>query len=94
LDWNLIGIIIVVFSLSVAIKSVPVGVPAEVGLPELVMAILYTQLGIPPEISAAVTILSRLASFWFKFAIGFVATQWFGIKAIMDGMKLGQKDKV
>jgi uncharacterized protein (TIRG00374 family) len=96
--WNLFSIIIVVFSLSVMIKSIPVGVPAEVGLPELVMAVLFTELGGPLGITAAlasaVTILSRLVSFWFKFVVGFVATQWFGVRTIMDGMKLGQKDKV
>jgi len=97
-DWNLTSIIIVVFSLSIAIKSVPIGIPAEVGLPELAMVILYTELGGPlgitPEISTAVTILSRVVSFVFKFIIGFAATQWVGIKTIMDGMKLGQKDKI
>jgi len=100
-DWNLLSIIVVVFSLSVAIKSVPVGVPAEVGVPELVMAVLYTELGAPlgitGNLSAAVTILSRIVSFWFKFVIAFGVTQWVGLKSIMEGMKLGEKrpkDKV
>jgi len=95
-NWTLIGIIIVVFSLGIAIKSVPVGVPAEVGLPEVAMAVLYTALGINAEISTAVTILSRIASFWFRFVIGWAVTQWFGLKTIMDGMKLGERqtDKV
>jgi uncharacterized protein (TIRG00374 family) len=98
-DWVLASIIIVVFSLSVMIKSVPIGVPAEVGLPELVMAVLYTELGGPMGITAAiasaVTILTRLVTFAFKFVIGFAAMQWIGIKTVMDGMKLGgQKDKV
>lgn len=100
-DWNLLSIIVVVFSLSMAIKSVPVGVPAEVGVPELVMVVLYTELGAPlgitANMSAAVTILSRIVSFWFKFVISFGVTQWVGLKTIMEGMKLGQKrqtDKV
>jgi uncharacterized protein (TIRG00374 family) len=93
-NWILWSIVVVVFSLIVTIKSVPIGVPAEVGLPEIAMTFLFTAMGIAPGISAAVTILSRLVSFAFKFVIGFVATQWFGIKAIMEGMNLGQKDKV
>jgi len=97
-DWILMSIIVVVFSLTLMIKSVPIGVPAEVGLPELAMAILYTELGGPLGITAAlasaVTILTRLVSFAFKFAVGFVVTQWVGLKTIMEDMKLGQKDKV
>jgi uncharacterized protein (TIRG00374 family) len=98
ISWVLTSIIIVVFSLTLMIKSVPVGVPAEVGVPELVMAVLYTELGGPLGITAAlasaVTILTRLVSFAFKFAVGFAATQWVGLKTIMEGLKLGQKDKV
>jgi uncharacterized protein (TIRG00374 family) len=97
-DWVLMSIIVVVFSLSLMIKSVPIGIPAEVGLPELAMAILYTELGGPLGITAAlasaITILTRLVSFAFKFAVGFVATQWVGLKGIMEGMKLGQKNKI
>ena len=92
--WTQWSIVVVVFSLIITIKSVPVGVPAEVGLPEIAMTFLFTAMGIPSNTSAAVTILSRLVSFAFKFVIGFVATQWVGIKTIMDGMKLGQKDEV
>jgi uncharacterized protein (TIRG00374 family) len=91
-NWTLWSIVVVVFSLIITIKSIPVGVPAEIGLPEIAMTFLFTAMGIAPDISAAVTILSRLVSFAFKFVIGFVATQWVGIKTIMDGMKLGQKD--
>lgn len=94
ISWTLWSIVVVVFSLIVTIKSVPVGVPAEVGLPEIAMTFLFTAMGIAPGVSAAVTILSRLVSFAFKFVVGFVATQWVGIKTIMDGMKLGQKDEV
>ncbi|HVP41585.1 MAG TPA: lysylphosphatidylglycerol synthase transmembrane domain-containing protein, partial [Candidatus Krumholzibacteriaceae bacterium] len=99
-DWILMSIIVVVFSLTLMIKSVPIGVPAEVGLPELAMAILYVEMGnglnppITAVIASAVTILTRLVSFAFKFAVGFVATQWVGLKTIMEGLKLGQKDKV
>jgi len=97
-NWVLMSIIVVVFSLSIMIKSVPIGVPAEVGLPELAMAILYTELGGPlgitTALASAITILTRLVSFAFKFAVGFVATQWVGLRTIMEGMKLGQKDKV
>jgi uncharacterized protein (TIRG00374 family) len=98
ISWVLTSIIIVVFSLTLMIKSVPIGVPAEVGVPELVMAVLYTELGRPLGITvalaSAVTILTRLVSFAFKFAVGFGATQWVGLKTIMEGLKLGQKDKV
>jgi uncharacterized protein (TIRG00374 family) len=99
INWSLVSVVIVVFALSLMIKNVPLGVP-EVGLPEIIMSFLFgpfglgAPLGITSDVGFAITILSRLASFWFKFVLGFVVTQWVGLKTIMEGMKLGQKDQV
>jgi len=74
--------VIVVYALLVAIKSIPLGVPAEVGLPDIAMTTLFILFGIPPNISAAATILTRIITVWLKFFIGFASFQWLGIKTI------------
>jgi uncharacterized protein (TIRG00374 family) len=76
------GAILVASAVFIAIKSVPAGIPFEVGLPEITLTTLFILFGVPPEISATVTILSRLLTLWMRFFIGFAAEQWIGIKTI------------
>jgi len=75
-------VIIVTYSIVVAVRSIPIGVPFEVGLPEITMTTLYIVLGVPPDISATATILNRILTLWLRFFIGFAAQQWLEIKAI------------
>ncbi len=85
----------VVYTLLVAVKSIPVGVPAEVGLPDIVMTTLFILFGIGPDISAAATVLTRILTVWLSFFIGLVAVQWFGVKSLMEsGVFVKKKDKV
>jgi len=80
ISWS---VILVVSAIFMAVKSVPVGVPFEVGLPEITLTFLFnTVFGIPLEISATATILTRLLTLWLRFFMGFVAEEWIGIKAI------------
>jgi len=58
-------------------------VPFEVGLPEITMTTLYVGLGVPGEISATATILSRIITLWLRFFIGFLAQQWLELKPIL-----------
>ncbi len=74
------SVILVTGAIVVAVKSIPVGVPFEVGLPEITMTTLYVGLGVPPAISATATILSRLITLWLRFFIGFGAQQWLELK--------------
>jgi uncharacterized protein (TIRG00374 family) len=75
--------ILVTSAIVVAVKSIPVGVPFEVGLPEITMTTLYVALGVPAEISATATILSRIITLWLRFFIGFMAQQWLELKPIL-----------
>jgi hypothetical protein len=75
------GVIFVTTSIVIAVKSIPVGVPFEVGLPEIAMTTVYAALGVPPEIAATSTVLSRLITLWLRFGVGFAAYQWTEIKA-------------
>ncbi len=75
-SWS---VIIVTFAIFTAVKSIPVGIPFEVGLPEITLSTLLIILGVPYDISFTVTIMMRLLTFWMKFAIGFGAQQWLGV---------------
>ena len=88
LDYTVsFSVVIIVYSISCAIQTIPLGIPAEVGLMEIVMISLYALLGVPGGISAAATLLTRIISVWFKLFIGFVAFQWVGIKALIGGSR-------
>lgn len=76
-------IIVVVYSLSTIIQSIPAGIPAEVGVTEIVMSSLYGMFGVPLAISAVATLLIRFLNVWLKFILGFIALQWVGIKIIV-----------
>lgn len=76
------GAILVICSIFAAAKSVPIGVPFEVGLPEITLTTLFIFVGVPAQTSATVTILMRLLTLWFRFIIGFAAQQWLGFKGI------------
>jgi hypothetical protein len=92
LDW---AILIVVYSLVVTLKSIPVGVPWEVGVTEIAMTTLFGAFGVPLSISAAATVLIRIVSDGFRFVIGFGAIQWVGIKTLMESETLaGQKNEI
>ncbi|MFQ5758522.1 MAG: lysylphosphatidylglycerol synthase transmembrane domain-containing protein [Candidatus Bathyarchaeia archaeon] len=84
------GIVVIVYSLSCAIQSIPLGIPAEVGLTEVMMISLYTSFlrGTPGVVdvgalSAAATFLIRVLTVGLRLFIGFVAIQWVGAKALM-----------
>jgi len=79
IHWS---IIVVTCSIVVAVKSIPLGVPFEAGLPEITMSTLYFFFGVPLNVSATATILIRILTVWLRFFIGFVIQQWLGIKAI------------
>jgi len=80
ISWSAILVISAIF---VAVKSVPIGVPFEGGLPEITLTTLLVFFGVNPIISATATILMRLLTFWLRFFIGFGAQQWIGAKAVI-----------
>ena len=84
ISWSAILVTSAIF---VAVKSVPVGVPFEVGLPEITLSTLLMIFGVPREISFTATILIRLPTFWLRFFVGFAAEQWLGIKALITRTK-------
>jgi uncharacterized protein (TIRG00374 family) len=85
------SVVIIVYSISCAIRSFPLGIPGEVGVMEVVMTTLYTAfLGIEfAPLCAAATVLIRVLTVWFRLFIGFMAVQWVGIKALMGSSHQG-----
>jgi uncharacterized protein (TIRG00374 family) len=86
--WSLI---LVTSAIVLAVKSIPLGIPFEVGLPEIVMTTLFASflepalgLQVAAGISATATILTRIITLWFRFFIGFAAQQWLELKPVMS----------
>jgi uncharacterized membrane protein YbhN (UPF0104 family) len=78
------SVIIVTGAIVAAVKAIPIGVPFEVGLPEITMTTLYTVLSpdMPLDVAATATILTRILTVWLRFFGGFIVQQWLGIKGI------------
>jgi len=79
--------IILVYSISVSLQGIPIGIPGEVGFTEIIMTTLYALLGVPIVVSAAATVLTRVVTLWFKLVVGYAAVQWIGVKVLMGGTK-------
>lgn len=80
-QWSMI---IITTSIVSAVKSIPVGVPFEVGLPEITMSTLYaiflqSSMGWSYAqaigVAATATVLIRLLTLWLRFFIGFATQQ-------------------
>jgi uncharacterized protein (TIRG00374 family) len=80
-SWSMITI---TAAIVLAVKSIPVGIPFEVGIPEATMTTLYIAFNIDPAVAATATILSRLLTLWLRFFIGFAAQQWLTLKPIIS----------
>jgi uncharacterized protein (TIRG00374 family) len=90
-SWS---IILVTSAIFLAVKSIPVGIPFEVGLPEAVMTTLYISMGIPGALAATATILTRIITLWLFFIIGFGAQQWLELKPAITAAASTEKIKI
>jgi uncharacterized membrane protein YbhN (UPF0104 family) len=68
-------------------QSIPVGIPAEVGLVEIVMSSLYGLLGVDAGIAIAATILTRLLLVWLRMLVGLIAVQWIDLKDLAKNLR-------
>ena len=81
------AVIMVVYSISVTVQSIPLGIPAEVGVVETAMTWLYGLLAVEFTVGAAATILIQILRVWLRFIIGFVVVQFVGIKSILRDLR-------
>ncbi len=72
---------IIVYSLSVAVQTVPVALP--LGLVEIVMTSLYALFSIPAAVGGAATLLIRVVTFWLQILVGYAVAQWIGVKKLL-----------
>jgi len=70
--------------LVIGIKAIPVGVPAEIGVTEIALTIIFGAFGVPLYISAAAVVLIRIMTVWFRLIIGFITFQFVGIKTMVE----------
>jgi uncharacterized protein (TIRG00374 family) len=90
-SWS---IILITSAIVLAVKSIPIGIPFEVGLPEAAMTTLYISMGVPAALSATATILTRIITLWFRFFIGFAAQQWIELKPAICTAPNTEKTKI
>jgi uncharacterized protein (TIRG00374 family) len=84
------SVILVTSAIVLAVKSIPVGIPFEVGLPEAAMTTLFFALGVDAALSATATILTRIITLWFRFFIGFAAQQYLEFNSVIVDGKYGK----
>jgi uncharacterized protein (TIRG00374 family) len=89
-SWS---IILITSAIVLAVKSIPVGIPFEVGIPEAAMTTLYFSMGVPAALSATATILTRIITLWFRFFVGFAAQQWLELKPVISPTANTEKTK-
>lgn len=89
-----LSLIIVTSAIVLAIKSVPVGIPFEVGLPEAVMTTLYISMGVYGPLAATATILTRIITLWTRFFIGFASQQYLELKPAISTATSLEKTKI
>ncbi len=85
-----LGGIVVVYSISVALQYIPIGViPGEIGLVEIVMTTLFVLIGSPQAIGvfAVATILIRGLTLWLRMFVGALVIQSLGIKSILPSVE-------
>ena len=90
-SWS---IIIVTSAIFLAVKSIPVGIPFEVGLPDAVMTTLFISMGVPGALAATATILTRIITLWIFFIIGLGAQQWLELKPAIPTAANTEKIKI
>lgn len=80
-DWT---VILINSSIVIAVKSIPVGIPFEVGLPEITMSTIYVGFNVPGSIAVTATLLTRLITLWLRAGVGFAAQQWVELKMVFS----------
>ncbi len=89
-SWSMI---LVTSAIVLAVKSIPIGIPFEVGLPEAVMTTLYFSMGVTAALAATATILIRIITLWIRFFIGFGAQQYLELKPAISSVGNTEKTK-
>lgn len=69
------------------VQMVPIGIPGLMGVMEVSMTAFFLSFGIPANIAASATILTRLVLFWFELLLSAVAASYQGVSSMMKNGK-------
>jgi uncharacterized protein (TIRG00374 family) len=76
---------ILVISLFISLVNLmPIGIPGLVGVMEVAMTAVFVGFGVPADIAASATLLTRLVIFWFELALGTLAASLQGVRGIIS----------
>ncbi|MCS7368777.1 MAG: flippase-like domain-containing protein [archaeon GBS-70-058] len=81
-----IWILMVIMVICEFVQMTPIAIPGMLGIIETVIAMALQTFGIPLDIAATASILTRLATFWFDLPVTATAASYYGIKYLMKGM--------
>ncbi len=79
-----LSLIMVVYSIGAGLQVIPVGIPAEIGVFEIVLTSIYAVFGVPLPVAAVATLLTRVLTLWTKLIVGGIAVQMYGLKGLTN----------
>jgi len=66
------------------VNLMPIGIPGLVGVMEVAMTAVFVAFGIPADIAASATLLTRLVVFWFELGLATLGVSFQGIRGLMS----------
>ena len=65
------------------VNLMPIGIPGLVGVMEIAMTAVFVGFGIPADIAASATLLTRLVVFWFELGLATLGVSLQGVRGLM-----------
>lgn len=66
------------------VNLMPIGIPGLVGVMEVAMTAVFVGFGIPADIAASATLLTRLVVFWFELGLATLGVSLQGVRGLMS----------
>lgn len=66
------------------VNLMPIGIPGLVGVMEVAMTAIFIAFGIPADIAASATLLTRLVVFWFELALATLGASLQGVRSLIS----------
>jgi len=83
-----------VYAVMIFLQMLPLLLPGGVGLVDIVMATLFSAIGVPVNAAVAATILTRLIQLWLLTALGGLSTAYLVKKIDQNSVKPALKNSV
>ncbi|MCS7366444.1 MAG: flippase-like domain-containing protein [archaeon YNP-WB-062] len=81
-----IWILMVIMVACEFVQMTPIAIPGMLGIIETVMTMALQTFGVPLDVAATASVLTRLATFWFDLPVTAPAASYYGVKYLMKGM--------